>query len=116
MIDHLDHDDEAYSLMMRLVMGNAENARLDGEDLREHGFEPVQVVGLDRVLWKQDDGPLDGALFTEQAALSKIRPTIQGPEEGQPRWPDHATSTLSSRPCPRRRRSGRKWTGSRSRS
>lgn len=84
MIDHRDRDDgaEAYGLMMRLVMGNAENARLDGEELIHAGFEPVQVVGSDRVLWKPPIGPLDGSLYTEQAALATIRGIIDPKEDG----------------------------------
>jgi len=83
--DSIEHDDgiggEAYSLMMRLVMGHAENSRLDAEELREHGFEPVQVVGSPTLLWRPSLGPLDGSLYTEQAALAAVRPII-GDEEG----------------------------------
>lgn len=74
MIDHLDHDDEAYLLQLRLLHGHAENARLDGQELLAAGFEVVTVKGLNRPLWKPPLGPLDGSLFTTEAALREIAP------------------------------------------
>ncbi len=80
--DSIDPDTEAWELMMRLVMGHAENARLDSQELREAGFEPVQVLGLPSLLWRPPiGGPLDGALLTEARALREIRPVI-GDGEG----------------------------------
>ena len=68
----IDHSAEIYDLQLRLVWGNAENARLDGEELRAAGFEPVRVIGLDSALWKMEGGAQDGGLYTTQAALAEI--------------------------------------------
>ncbi|MEJ7871285.1 MAG: hypothetical protein WKF67_03420 [Rubrobacteraceae bacterium] len=83
--DSIDPDTEAYSLMMRLVHGFAENYRLDASALLDAGFEVVQVRGLPDVLWKQNGGPHDGSLFTTEAAMREIAPppdTIPDPRDG----------------------------------
>jgi hypothetical protein len=82
--DSLDRDSEAWELMMRLVMGHSENARLDASALLDAGFEVVQVRGLPDVLWKQNGGPHDGALFTTDAAIRVVEPpeTIPDPRDG----------------------------------
>ncbi len=80
----IDPDTEKWQLQLMLVQGHAENVRLDAGELLDAGFEVVQVRGLDGVLWQHPDGLLDGALFTTEAALAEVRPTIEEPEEGQP--------------------------------
>ena len=82
--DSLDRDSEAYELQLRLVMGHSENARLDAGHLLDSGWEVVQVRGLPSVLWKQDGGPHDGALFTTDAAIRVVEPpeTIPDPRDG----------------------------------
>lgn len=82
--DSIDRDSEAWELMMRLVHGHAENARLDASTLLDAGFEVVPVRGLPSVLWKQDGGPHDGALFTTEAAIREVEPpeTIPDPRDG----------------------------------
>ena len=45
----------------------AEETLREAHALHEHGFELVQVVGLDRLLWKKD-----GVLFTRERALRTI--------------------------------------------
>ena len=80
--DSIDRDSEAWELMMRLVMGHAENARLDSQELLDAGWEIVPVRGLPSVLWRPPTGPLGGALLTEARALREIRPVI-GDEEGR---------------------------------
>ncbi len=82
--ESIDRDSEAWELMMRLVHGFAENYRLDAEKLLDAGFEVVQVRGLPDVLWKQNGGPHDGALFTTEAAIRVVEPpeTIPDPREG----------------------------------
>jgi len=82
--DSIDRDSEIYELQLKLVHGHAENARLDASDLLAAGFEVVQVRGLPSVLWK-GAGALDGALYTEQAALAEIRPTIEDPRDEEDR-------------------------------
>ncbi len=82
--DSIDRDSEAWELQLRLVHGHAENARLDSQDLLAAGFEVVQVRGFDGVLWRQDGGQHDGAIFTTDAALREIKPpdTIPDPRDG----------------------------------
>ena len=82
--DSIDPDTEAWELMMRLVMGHAQNALLDAGHLLDSGFEVVQVRGLPDVLWKKDGGPHDGALFTTDAAIRVVEPpeTIPDPRDG----------------------------------
>lgn len=79
--DSIDRDSEAWELQLKLVLGYAHNARLDAEELLAAGFEVVPVRGLPSVLWRQDGGQHDGALFTTEAALAEIRPVI-GDEGG----------------------------------
>ncbi len=82
--DSIDRDSEAWELQLRLVLGFAQNTRLDAEKLLDAGFEVVPVRGLPSVLWKQDGGPHDGALFTTDAAIRVVEPpeTIPDPKGG----------------------------------
>ncbi len=82
--DSIDPDTEAYELQLRLVHGHAQNALLDAGLLLDAGFEVVQVRGLPDVLWKQNGGPHDGALFTTDAAIRVVEPpeTIPDPRDG----------------------------------
>ncbi len=82
--DHLEHDDEYYVTFLGLIHSSAESARLEASDLLAAGFEVVQVRGLPSVLWK-GAGALDGALYTEHAALAEIRPTIEDPRDEEDR-------------------------------
>jgi hypothetical protein len=61
----IDADD--YDLAVKHLEASAEIARLEGEELRSHGYEPVEVVGLDSVIWRND-----GRLYTTEAALTEI--------------------------------------------
>ena len=80
--DSIEHDDEYFETFLGLIHSSAESVRLDAEELREAGFEPVQVLGLASLLWRPPIcGPLDGSLLTEARALREIRPVI-GDGEG----------------------------------
>ncbi len=52
---------------LRRTQARAEEALHEAYSLRESGFEPVQVRGLDALLWRRD-----GVLFTRERALSMI--------------------------------------------
>ena len=79
--DSIDPDTEIYELQLKLVHGFAQNALLDSQELLDAGWEVVPVVGSPTLLWRPPLGPLDGSLYTEQAALAEIRPVI-GDEGG----------------------------------
>ena len=74
--DRLAGDDEYQGLFLNLIQREAEIARLDGEELRAHGFAAVEVVGLKSVVWQRD-----GRYFTTDRALAEIRPVITDPKE-----------------------------------
>jgi hypothetical protein len=61
------HDPEYLTTFDALILGRAEETLQEAHALVEGGFEAVQVVGLDLLLWKRD-----GSLFTRERALSLI--------------------------------------------
>ena len=64
----LPNDDGEYmALFLDLIEKEAETARLDAEELREYGFEPISVRGSPSVIWVRWDG-----YFTTEAALEAI--------------------------------------------
>ena len=74
--DRLRDDDEYIGTFFRLVHSEAEGARLDGEELRAHGFTAVEVAGMDRIIWQRA-----GRYFTTERALSEVRPIIEDEKE-----------------------------------
>jgi len=74
--DHLRDDDEYIRLFLGLIERESEATRLDGEELREHDFAPVQVVGQDTMIWLRG-----GVFYTTERALAEVRPTITDDKE-----------------------------------
>ena len=68
----IDPDTEIYELQLKLVHGHAQNALLDSQELLDEGFEVVPVRGLPSVLWRQDGGQHDDALFTMASGMTVL--------------------------------------------
>jgi hypothetical protein len=56
-----------YELAVEHLQVCAEHARIEGEELHCHGYEPVQVEGLPSLLWRKGD-----RLLTTEAAVEQV--------------------------------------------
>ena len=65
--DEFAHMSE-YEMAVKHAEVCAECARLEGEELHAHGFSPIQVAGLDRLIWRSPTGQL----YTTEYALAQI--------------------------------------------
>ncbi len=66
MNDEFAHLDD-FDLAARHLEASAEIARLEAEALANHGYDPVQVVGLPSLLWQKG-----ARLHTTEAALAGV--------------------------------------------
>lgn len=65
--DDYAHLDE-YELAVEHLLLCAEHALREAQELRAHGYEPVQVCGLPQLLWRSPDG----VTYTAYWALVEI--------------------------------------------
>lgn len=76
MIEPGDADYEA--TFAALILGRAQEALTDAQELREHGFRPETVRGLPSMVWRRPDG----SLFTTDYALAVVRAIRPDTKEG----------------------------------
>ncbi len=62
-----DPTGEKWSLALRIVHGDSARFAWEAARLHGHGYELVEVIGLDRLIWRKDD-----RYYTTEYAMARI--------------------------------------------